>query len=599
MNTELSPGRIHILDPATVNQIAAGEVVERPASVIKELVENAIDADAHAIRIDLKSAQGTITRLQVTDDGRGMSPEDAILAFTPHATSKILTIDDLHTIHTLGFRGEALASIAAVSAVTLVTKLRGSGSVAGTRVVVNGGQIDEQSETGAPDGTTVVVESLFFNTPVRKKFQKSLNTELTHIHTILEGICLSHPEISFRFSHNSREQLVTDRTTQPLDTIAQLFGSDETISLIPVSASFPFMNVSGYISPPAQSRKDARRLLITINHRFVTSPVITNAIKEGYGTLLPRDRFPLAYLFLDIDTDRVDVNVHPTKKQVRLSHEAEIADALRGTISTILLKHDLIPECDLSQPLIIPDAVPDTRQKAAMVYATEELPLIGIRETTHYGTVMTDRQLRQTELPTGIHSPLATIPKMTVIGQFGGIYILATTTTGELLIIDQHAAHERILYEQVTSQSQAKKQSQELLVPVILKRSPRDASILRELIPDLLKEGVIIEEFGIDTFLVRALPVILGNDNGTAYIDELTSDLLNRDPTRSVSDRERITRVIACRGAIKAGTVCTHEQCQRIVDQVRLTKSPFTCPHGRPTIIRFSKKQLDEMFQRT
>ena len=172
-------------------------------------------------------------------------------------------------------------------------------------------------------------------------------------------------------------------------------------------------------------------------------------------------------------------------------------------------------------------------------------------------------------------------------------------STGELLIIDQHAAHERILYEQVTSQSQAKKQSQELLVPVILKRSPKDASILRELIPALLKEGVAIEEFGTDTFLVRALPVILGNAEGTAYIDELTSDLLNRDPTRSVSDRERITRIIACRGAVKAGTVCTLEQCQRIIDQLRLTKSPFTCPHGRPTIIRFSKKRLDEMFQRT
>ena len=227
MTQEWAGGRtIRVLDPATVNQIAAGEVVERPASVVKELVENAIDAGARTIRIDITSVQGGIVAIRVTDDGCGMSPADADLAFTPHATSKLTTIDDLFKIHTLGFRGEALASIAAVAKVTLVTKPRGSTTVAGTRLVVIGGVQKEKGETGVPEGTSVLVEELFFNTPARKKFQKNLNTELARIHGILEGIFLANPQVSFRFYHNNREQLVTDRTTQPLDTIARIFGNE-------------------------------------------------------------------------------------------------------------------------------------------------------------------------------------------------------------------------------------------------------------------------------------------------------------------------------------------------------------------------------------
>ena len=610
---------IRVLDLATINQIAAGEVVERPASVVKELVENAIDSGARAIRIDITSVQGGIISIRVTDDGCGMSPADAELAFAPHATSKITALDDLFKIHTLGFRGEALASIAAVAKVTLITKPRGSSSVAGTRIVVIGGAQKERKETGAPEGTSVLVEELFFNTPARKKFQKNLNTELARIHGILEGIFLAYPEISFRFYHNNREQLVTDSTTRPLDTIARIFGNECARELIPVSSDLPFMRISGFISRPALSRKDHDRILIAINDRFVSSPSVTAAAKEGYGTLLPRDRFPVAFLFLTIDTRLVDVNVHPTKKEIRLSKEKEIVRAVRESVHSALKENDLIPEVVVPCPQNreLDNSVIETVQTSAGVAepavpygsAIREPPstaMPGARaviasaltEPTHTGTVSTDYRLRQTELPSGVPPVIATIPAMEVIGQVGGIYILAAAPDGELIIIDQHAAHERIFYEQV-SRNMAARHVQELLVPVIIHRPPKDAAILRELIPVLAQEGVVIEDFGSGSFLVRAVPSIMGKIEGTEMIDDLVSDLLSNDPARSVSDRERITRIISCRSAIKAGTVCTIEQCQRIANQLRLTKSPFTCPHGRPTMVRFSRAKLDEMFKRT
>jgi DNA mismatch repair protein MutL len=589
---------IHILDQATVNKIAAGEIVERPASVLKELVENAIDAGAQSIRIDISSSSDEIVSIRIVDDGCGMSQADALLAFTPHATSKISGIEDLTHIHTLGFRGEALASIAAVSRVTLITRLRGTG-VSGTKVVVNGGKEPEVSETGAPEGTSVFVEDLFFNTPARKKFQKSKNTESAHIHAILEGICLAHPEISFRLYSDRREQLVTDRTTFLPDTIARIYGSEVVKDLIPVELSLSFMKISGYISRPSLARKDTSRMMISINQRYVSSATITAAIKEGYGTLLSKDLFPFAFLSLEINTGLVDVNVHPTKKQVRLSREKEIARAVSEAVTTALFSHDLIPGgAHPSQSQIMAAGREAVAQSDAHYDLSAPLPE-GVRETMHSGTAFTDRQLRQTELITGMAPADAKLPVMEVIGQFSGIYILAATDAGELILIDQHAIHERILYEQVSARTEGLHRSQELIIPVILHRTLKESSILREIIPALAQEGFILEEFGRDTFLVRAVPVVLGKLEDTTIIDAMVSDLVSDEAERSINNRERIARIIACRGAIKAGTVCSPEQCQRLVQQIRYAKNPFTCPHGRPTMLRFSRADLDTMFKRT
>jgi DNA mismatch repair protein MutL len=592
--------RIHILDSATINQIAAGEVIERPASVVKELVENAIDAGAGSISIDLTASKDTITVIRVTDNGCGMSPADAGLAFVPHATSKIASPDDLHRIRTLGFRGEALATIAAVSRVTLVTKLRDRGTVPGTRVVVEGGTILETAGIGAPGGTSVLVENLFFNTPARKKFQKSRNTELAHIHDICEGICLSHPDIAFHLSMNGTEVLVTDRTTRPLDTIARLFGSKVIRDLVPVNTSNAFLTINGFISRPSLARKDRARMIVSVNQRFITSPLINDAIKAGYGTLLPKDRFPVAFLNLTLDTMLVDVNVHPTKKQIRLSREKEITEMIRISVRDALLTHDLIPAGE--RPAAMIPRIPGPPAAPVQSYETSAPPApAGVFEFTHVGSAATDQRLRQTELPlysaqTYPVSPV--LPEIEVIGEFCGIYILARTTDNELLLIDQHAAHERILYEQVSGQLMEGRSSQELISPVVLHRTPKEAAILKDLLSALTLEGFILEEFGGDAFLVRAVPVVLGRVEDTTIIDEIISDLVSEDAARAVSNRERITRIVACRGAVKAGTVCTQEQCQRIVNQLRRMKNPFTCPHGRPTMIRFTRKELDTMFKR-
>ena len=589
---------IRVLDQSTVDKIAAGEVVERPASVVKELVENAIDAGARSIRIDLSASDGMINSIRITDDGCGMSPQDATLAFVPHATSKISGIKDLDTIRTLGFRGEALASIAAVSRVTLITKPKGSGAVAGTKIVIEGGTVKEHGEIGAPEGTSILVEDLFFNTPARKKFLKSINTELAQIHTIMEGICFSHPECSFRIFYNNHEQMVTDRTTRPLDTIARLFGADTVKHLIPVDAVYPFMTITGYISQPSLTRKDTARMLIIINGRFISSPLVNGALKTGYGTLLPKDRSPVAFLSLQIDCSLVDVNVHPTKKILRLSKEKEIADAIRKAVSDALLNHDLIPtaEAPTQAPVSLPAA---TDNQPVYEYPLCETASSGVSEFTHTGTIDSDQRLRQTDLTTGLPAFPSRLPAIEVIGEFGGIYILGRTDTDVLVIIDQHAAHERILYEQVLLRLKEEHHSQELIWPVILHRTPKDTSILQELIPALSQEGFILEDFGRDSFIVRAIPVVLGRMENAGIIDEIISDLVHDASNGSVNNRERITRIIACRGAIKAGTVCTKEQCQRIVNQLRLTQNPYTCPHGRPTIIRFTRADLDTMFKRT
>lgn len=589
---------IHILDQSTVDKIAAGEVVERPASVVKELVENAIDAGARSIRIELSASAGSISHIRIIDDGCGMSPQDAALAFVPHATSKIAGIKDLDTIRTLGFRGEALASIAAVSRVTLITKPKGFGAVAGTKIVIEGGTVKEHVEIGAPEGTSILVEDLFFNTPARKKFLKSINTELAQIHTIMEGVCFSHPECSFRLFYNNHEQMVTDRTTRPLDTIARLFGADTVKHLIPVDVVYPFMTITGYISQPSLTRKDTARMLIIINGRFISSPLVNGALKTGYGTLLPKDRSPVAFLSLQIDCSLVDVNVHPTKKLLRLSKEKEIADAIRKAVSDALLNHDLIPaaEAPTQAPVSLSVA---TDNQPVYEYPLCETASSGVSEFTHAGTIDSDQRLRQTDLTTGLLAFPSRLPAIEVIGEFGGIYILGRTDTDVLVIIDQHAAHERILYEQVLLRLKGEHHSQELIWPVILHRTPKDTSILQELIPALTQEGFILEDFGRDSFIVRAIPVVLGRMENAGIIDEIISDLVHDASTGSVNNRERITRIIACRGAIKAGTVCTKEQCQRIVNQLRLTQNPYTCPHGRPTIIRFSRADLDTMFKRT
>jgi len=578
---------IHVLDPETVNQIAAGEVVERPASVAKELLENAIDAGATVILLEIASDAAGITKIQVTDNGEGMTPGEAVLAFQPHATSKIRDITDLSTIRTLGFRGEALASIAAVSEVTMVTRPRGGEALSGTRLVVRGGEIVETAEVGAPEGTTVTVERLFYNTPARRKFLKSRNTELAHVYAVVESLALAHGEIAFRVVHNGKERMATQRSAGLLATIAGLYGADLARSLLPVEGRLPFLTIRGYVSRPQENRGSPSQISLSINGRSILSRKIAAAVREGYGNLLPKDRYPVAFMDLAIDTGLVDVNVHPTKREVRLSREREILEAVTAAVRKALADHDLSRDApgEPVQQQIVADDTPPVARETEAVYAAAH----------RGGPALADKRLRRTEREGGKNL----LPAMEPIGQVAATYIAAEGVDGTLYLVDQHAAHERILYDQVVEQRDAESAAQELLVPVILPLSPKEAAALREAIPLLAGEGFVVEEFGRDTFAVRAVPAALGAvEDAAGTVRETIADLLSGESRAHTDRREAVTCIIACRGAIKAGTRLTPEQQRLLISQLARTKTPWTCPHGRPTVVAFDRKKLEKIFGR-
>jgi DNA mismatch repair protein MutL len=581
--------KIRILDPDTVNQIAAGEVVERPASAAKELLENAIDAGATSILVEVSSDLAGITMIRVTDDGEGMTPDEAVLAFQPHATSKIRDIADLSFIRTLGFRGEALASIAAVAEVTLVTRPRDSGALAGTRVVVRGGEVVEKNDVGAPEGTTVIVKHLFYNTPARRKFLKSRNTELAHIYGVAENLALAHGEVAFRVVHNGRERMATQRTGGLLNAIAGLYGADLARTLIPIDARTPLLRISGYLSRPSESRGNPSQVAISINGRSITSRQITAAVREGYGTLLPKDRYPVAFIDLSLEAGLVDVNVHPTKREVRLSREREILSAVAAAVEEALAGCDLAREAAAAEPV----------QQQIIPAETEPMPPVAEPAATyaagHRALTLSDRQLRRTEEAGDAENLL---PAMKPVGQVAATYIVAEGADGTLYLIDQHAAHERILYDQVAAQRDAEPGFQELIMPAVLSLPPRESAALRDLIPLLAEEGFVVEEFGRDTFAVRAVPSALGALENPGVIRETIADLLTGASRTNPDRREAVTCIVACRGAVKAGVLLTHEQQGRLLAQLARTKTPWTCPHGRPTVVAFDKRKLDGMFRR-
>ncbi|WP_265581135.1 DNA mismatch repair endonuclease MutL [Methanofollis aquaemaris] len=586
---------IRVLPVGTVNQIAAGEVVERPASVVKELVENAVDAGAGLVRVEVTSDRRQVTGVRVVDDGIGMGRADAVLAFKEHATSKIREIEDLDCLHTLGFRGEALASIASVAEVTIVTKPRDRGVIAGIRVRVRGGGDPEVSEVGAPDGTSVEVKDLFFNTPARRKFLKSLHTELAHIHGVVEKTALAHPEVAFRLLHNGRERIATHAADDLRETAGALFGTDLTRALVPVGGGNRFVRVGGFVARPSHTRADQYQIFLSVNGRPVYSAGIVRAIKEGYGTLLPANRFPIAFLALTTEDGLVDANVHPTKRQVRFTHEREVYEAVTETVRTALHGEDLLAGEREAEVFTPPPAPRRPARPVAPAPTTAPRPGVGESPALY---AKSDRRLRQTELPLA-GAERNRLPEVTVLGQVDATYIVGSTGGRSLVLIDQHAAHERILYEQVQAKQASGPKTQELIVPVLVTFSPTEVELVREALPLLAEEGFVVEEFGPSTFAVNAIPVVLGKLEEPEVIRDLVSALVREGPSDPVGRREAITRRVACRGAIKAGDPLTTEQMQRLVEQLAHTENPYTCPHGRPTVILFSPDEMAAMFRRT
>ena len=586
------PG-IRILDEKTIHLIAAGEVVEGPVSVVKELVENAIDAKAARILIELVSHKREITTIRVSDDGIGMGPEEVSLAFLPHATSKIRSSGDILSCKTLGFRGEALASIAAVSQVSLITRLHGAPG--GVELVVRGGEILARREKGAPEGTSILVEDLFFNTPVRKRFSKNFQRELSHVYRMVEGFCLSHHGIGFRLTHNGREQIVAPPSGDLIDTIVHLFGPDLARSLVPIDYRGVYVRATGFISLPSLSRSHSDQIFLSVNQRVVESKPVEKAIREGYGTLIPGDRFPVVFLNLSLGYQVVDINVHPAKTVVRMSVEKEVCEEIAIAIQEALGRADLVPEVTIHPEGRI-FAGPGTFKASG--YPHHPLQSPEVHETVHLSLMDSDRRLRRTELDMGVRSRPSRFPVMEVIGQIHALYIVAKTGEGDLVLIDQHAAHERVLYEQVVKRDEKGPFSQELITPLILPLSPAEHVLLRGAENLLRNEGFVIEQFGTKTCAVRAVPLILGRIGDPGMIRELISDLSRSGDLQGPAAREEIRRIVACKGALKAGTVCTIEQYEKLISQLGQTSNPYTCPHGRPTIVSFPRSRIDAMFRR-
>jgi DNA mismatch repair protein MutL len=584
--------RIRVLDESTVTRISAGEVVERAASVVKELCENAIDAGAGRIRISVISHSGRITSVRVSDDGCGMDRGDAQLAFARYATSKITGIEDLSSCKTLGFRGEALASIASVAHVTIETKSREGTGISGTRILNKGGEILSVSETGCPFGTVLTVEELFYNTPARKKFQKPAAAEVALISGMIERLAIAHPETAFEFTHNDRQVLSVPGKGELMDAIIHLYGLPLARQMIRVQGGGLRVRVDGYISNPSLTRKNLYQMYISVNRRSISSRALAGAIKEAYGTLLPAGRYPVVFLDLTLAASEVDVNVHPTKREVRLSREDEIRKELVSVIRESLAGECLIPAADSG-----PDALPGTGHPVRFQYRIPEEGGLGVREPLLRERIATGHQLSLTGRQPD--APIASkIPELEIIGQLGSLYIIAGTPGDDLLLIDQHAAHERVLYEQVTKRSDRERDVQELIEPVFLSLSPGESETLAGSLPLLESEGFLIEAFGPGTFLVRTVPVLLGQNIEPGEIRDIIAGIIAPGTIQGVDSREQIRRIVACRGAIKAGADCTLDQCRQLLEQLARTDNPYTCPHGRPTMVVFQKQKLDELFKR-
>ncbi len=611
--------KIHVLDEDTVSRIAAGEVVERPASVVKELVENAIDAEATRVVIDIKSDGKNVDGISVLDNGCGLSFDDAVVAFRQHATSKISGPEDLDNIGTLGFRGEALASIAAVSRVTFTSKEKDSRKPEAVQIVVHGGSMVHHHAVGAPEGTSVVVEDIFYNTPARKKFQKSLATELAHIYDMVERISLAHLNTSFVLLYNGKERFRTYGKGSYPDAIDAVFGNAFTKDLVEVSATGKIASVSGWITKPGcEMRPTPSRFYLTINSRQITSRTLQWAVREGYGTLIPKGMYPAAFLDIMLDLRDVDVNVHPTKREVRISREHEVAMAVRDAVYTALHQKSVFPAEDPAKPVADAQrklqeeenpavATADTRDIPAPKQGLQKLPLSAavasvLSAASQFSTPRkTEQQLKRTKYILAVEPAQvddgAKVPE--VIGQIGGTYILAQNTSGDLLIIDQHAAHERILYDALLKKSAKHQAGQELLVPVPISFTRAEQAALPTLLPALEKAGYVIEPFGTDAWVVRSVPVISSKLGDPVAIHELIAEVAGDVEKNPEHVFDRVLKTAACHAVVKGNTAMSVPQMQDLLRQLIRTNSPYTCPHGRPTVITLSRDKLKKMFLRT
>ena len=601
-------GRISLLPSDLANQIAAGEVVERPASVVKELIENAIDAGARRIQVYIELGGKRLVRVE--DDGDGMGPEDARLCLERHATSKISRSDDLAAIRTLGFRGEALPSIASVSHFVLRSRLRGE--IAGTEIRVNGGAVASVQETGCPEGTSIEVGDLFYNLPARRKFLKSDTGEATQVSRIVTQFALGYPEVGFTAISGPRTLFQWPPVANLDARIFQIYG--ERGDLVPVGKALSGCTIKGYVAALTDQGPTRGTQNVFVNRRIVKDRTIAHAIIDAYSSASIKERSPEVYLFLEIPADRVDVNVHPTKAEVRFRDQSFIHEVVKHAVADAIGR-GAVPELQLlptsyrdgaataqSIPGVLAGGSYPSRWNPTRAPSAEEvraalsaLAIDGDRPgtTVERGSAST---LPGEGVAISAESP---VKPMMALGQFRDTFIIAVDADG-IAIIDQHVAHERVLFERVMERlSTGRLESQRLLEPLLVELSPEGRQALLSHAADLDRLGFGVEEFGGDTVRLTAVPALLGREDAVTAIRALAEDLEGLNRGGEVRDAlGRIAATTACHAAVKANYPLTHEKMMHILEELRRTAYSTICPHGRPVMLRLTRREIEKNFQR-
>jgi len=579
---------IRILPDTIASQIAAGEVVDRPASVVKELLENAIDAGAEKIEIEVMQAGRRL--IQVTDDGSGIPADELALAVSRHATSKLSRAEDLFNIHTLGFRGEALASIGSVSRLTLITNTRQN--PVGAKLTMEGGEPAETSSIAAAAGTRVSVEDLFFNLPARLKFLKSDTTENKHITGLVTRYALAYPHIRWSVTQDEKLTFQTTGSGERLEILQALFGPSEAGKLMPVNFEEHHLKVEGHISNLSLTRSNRKDITVFVNGRWVQDPMLTSAVIRAYNTMLMVGRYPVAVLFITLPPELVDVNVHPAKAEVRFRDQDAVFSGVQRAIRRGLLAFTPIP--DLNATRLWGRNLPDTggpSWQQGCFSATDE----------------TNKEVIESEAPTSSHFetsqrqpalPGSYLPLLRLVGQVASTYLIAEGPDG-LYLIDQHAAHERVLFDQLMAQFDAKSiPSQALLDPVVIELTPEKAGILEEQLDALLNLGFEIEEFGPNAFVVRSVPIVVEKSDPRLAIEAIVTAFEEDETPLMAKAEARVAARVCKRMAVKAGQILSEAEQRNLLLSLESSPSPRTCPHGRPTMIHLSVNLLERQFGR-
>lgn len=604
---------IQLLSEEVINKIAAGEVIERPASVVKELLENSLDAAGTRITIDIEDYGKGLIR--ITDNGQGMTEDDARKALLRHATSKISSAEDLFSIATLGFRGEALASIAAISRFSLTTKQ--PEALAGFNLLAAGGQITSSGIAPAEQGTTIEIRDLFYNTPARKKFLKTDGVELRHIIDVTTRYALLNPAVSFRLTHNRQELLLSPATSDLRSNLAFLYGVETAKELLELRAEETGMSLQGFVGKPYHARSDKHQQTLFVNGRWIKNNDLVTAVYTGYHSLLFVNRHPVFVLHLRLDPSQIDVNVHPQKSEIRIEQKEKVSHFITQAVRRCLQEHTLLPT--LSLTLNEEQGIPSVGSKPKYAYEPSTQTVLTIKEADAVSYLSDQPNISGGYLPREAlassfplpHLPavpaeqerfVTSFPELRLLGQIHKTFFVAETAGG-VFFIDQHAAHERVMYEQLMTQlTSGHIETQALLTGEILDFSAAEVVLCQEYKDQLEEMGFTVEEFGNNSYLLKTAPAVFGRQQVQDLFREILHSFGEKHPRRDQNKieelRETIITRMACRAAVMAGEELTVIQMERILRQLRQAEFPFTCPHGRPTLLKTTAEELEKKFRR-